>query len=78
MTAELILTNARVYTLDPARPWAAAVACGGGRVLAVGDEGAVSALAGPTARRIDCGGRLVLPGLTDAHVHFLQYAIRRR
>ena len=78
MTADLILTNARAYTLDPAQPWAAAVACGGGRVLAVGDETAISALAGPATRRIDCGGRLLLPGLTDAHVHFLQYAIRRR
>ncbi len=78
MPADLILTNARIYTLDPAQPWARAVACGGGRVLAVGDEASMSALAAPATRRIDCGGRLLLPGLTDAHVHFLQYATRRR
>ena len=78
MGADLILTNGQVYTLDAARPWAAAVACGEGRILAVGDAADVQALAGPDTRMVDCGGRLVLPGLTDAHVHFLQYAIRRK
>ncbi|MCW5846349.1 MAG: amidohydrolase [Anaerolineae bacterium] len=78
MTAELILTNARIYTLDPAQPWAEAVACGDGRVLAVGSGDDVLSLAGPETRIIDCGRHLVLPGLTDAHVHFLAYAVRRR
>ncbi len=78
MTADLILTNARIYTLDPAQPWAEAVACRHGRILAVGSGGDIVALAGPQTRIIDCEGRLVLPGLTDAHVHFLTYAVRRR
>lgn len=78
MTADLILTNARIYTLDPAQPWAEAVACRDGRILTVGAGGDVLALAGPETRIIDCGRRLVLPGLTDAHVHFLAYAVRRR
>jgi len=78
MTADLILTNGRVYTVDPVRPWAEAVACRDGRILAVGDDAEVGTMAGPATRVIDCGGRLVLPGLTDAHVHFEQYAIRRR
>jgi predicted amidohydrolase YtcJ len=78
MSADLVLINGRVYTLDPARPWAEAVACRDGRILAVGDDNDVAALAGPRTRRVDCGGRLVLPGLTDAHVHFLAYAIRRK
>lgn len=78
MTADLILTNGRLYTLDDAQPWAGAVACRGGRILAVGTEAEIRALAGPGTRVIDCGGRLVLPGLTDAHVHFLGYAVRRK
>ena len=75
---DLLLTNARVYTVDPAQPWVEAVACRAGRVVAVGRAADLEALAGPATRRIDCGGRLVLPGLTDAHVHTLAYAIRRR
>lgn len=78
MTADLILTNGRIYTVDPARPWAGAVACRDGRILAVGDESDIGALAGAATRVIDCGGRLVTPGLTDAHVHFQAYAMRRR
>src|SRR5690606_25169501 len=78
MIADLILTNGRLYTLDDAQPWAGAVACRDGRILAVGAEAEIRALAGPGTRTIDCGGRLVLPGLTDAHVHFLGYAVRRK
>jgi predicted amidohydrolase YtcJ len=76
--ADLILYNARLYTVDPALPWAQAVACAAGRVLAVGSDEEVLSLADRATQRVDVGGRLVLPGLTDAHVHFLQYAIRRQ
>lgn len=76
--ADLILYNARIYTVDPALPWAQAVACAAGRVLAVGSNEEVLSLADRATQRIDVDGRLVLPGLTDAHVHFLQYAIRRQ
>ncbi len=75
MQAELILYNARISTVDPAQPWAEAVACRGGRILAVGSNADILPLAGAATRRIDAAGRLVLPGLIDAHVHFLQYAI---
>lgn len=77
MPADLLITNARIYTVDPARPWAEAVAARDGRILAVGRDAEVRTLAGPGTRMIDAGGRLVLPGLTDAHVHFLGYATRR-
>lgn len=76
--ADLILRNARVYTVDPSRPWAEAVACVGGRISAVGSSDEIMALAGPKTEIIDAGGRLALPGLTDAHVHLLQCAIRRQ
>lgn len=75
---DLLLTNARVYTVDPAQPWAEAVAGCDGRIVAVGRAADLDALAGPTTRRIDCGGRLLLPGLVDAHVHLLATAVRRR
>ena len=76
MTPTLILHNAKIYTVDPACPWAEAVACTGGVITAVGTAAEILPLAGPETNVIDAGGRLVLPGFTDAHVHFLQYAIR--
>jgi len=71
---DLILYNARVYTVDESLPWAQAVAVRRHRVLAVGDDAAVLHLAGPHTQRIDLGGKLVLPGLCDAHIHLLAYA----
>jgi predicted amidohydrolase YtcJ len=78
MTADLILINARVYTVDPRQPWVEAVACHDGRILAVGSTNEVRSCADTSTRVIDCGGCLVLPGLTDAHTHFLAYATRRQ
>src|SRR5579863_4751174 len=68
-TADLILLNGRVFTADPARPYVQALAIGGGRILAVGADGAVVALAGPATRRVDLKGHLVIPGFNDAHYH---------
>jgi predicted amidohydrolase YtcJ len=78
MTADLIVTNGRIYTLDPAHPWAAALACRDGRVLALGSAEDMLALAGPGTQRLDVGGKVILPGLTDSHVHFLEVARRRQ
>lgn len=78
MKADLILYNARVYTVDPAQPWAEAVACTAGRVVAAGREDDVLDLAGPHTQRLDAGSRLVLPGLIDGHVHLLWFATLRR
>jgi predicted amidohydrolase YtcJ len=69
--ATLILVNAKVWTENPAQPTAAAVAIDGNRILAVGDNDGIRKLAGPGTRIIDLGGRLLLPGFNDAHVHFL-------
>ena len=70
MTPEMILTNARVLTMDKARPRAQAVAFAGGRIVAVGGR-EVEALAGPETRMIDCGGRSVLPGFVESHLHLV-------
>jgi predicted amidohydrolase YtcJ len=66
---DLILTGGKVFTADPARPWAEAVAIRGERLVAVGTSAEVARLAGPSTRRIELGGRVVVPGLNDAHDH---------
>ena len=68
-TADLIVTNARVYTVDDAHPLADAIAVRGGRVLFVGDTRGALALRGPQTRVIDLDGRTVIPGMVDAHGH---------
>ncbi len=68
-SAELIITNANIHTLDKRNPRARAVAIFGGRVVAVGSAGTVAKLAGPNTRVIDAGGRPLIPGFNDAHVH---------
>jgi predicted amidohydrolase YtcJ len=67
--ADLALVNGRVYTLDPARPWAEALAVRGDRILAVGSTDEVRRLAGPGTRVIDLRGAFALPGFNDGHVH---------
>lgn len=66
---DLLLLGGKVFTADSARPWATAVAIGGQRVLAVGDDDTLRALAGPTTRVIALDGRVVVPGFNDAHTH---------
>jgi predicted amidohydrolase YtcJ len=68
-SADLILVNGAVYTLDGVRRWARAVAIGNGRILAVGSDADARALTGPRTELIDLGGRMLLPGFQDAHVH---------
>jgi predicted amidohydrolase YtcJ len=68
---ETLIFNGKVWTGDAGRPWAEAVAIADGRVRAVGDLPAVRDVIGPDAATIDAGGRSILPGLIDAHNHFL-------
>jgi predicted amidohydrolase YtcJ len=69
--ADLIITHANIWTVDPGRPSAQALAVLGERIVAVGTEEEVSAWRGRQTRVIDAGGKLVLPGFNDAHVHFV-------
>ena len=66
---DTILVNGKVFTANPSQPWAQAVAVTGDRITAVGESSAISALAGERTRRIDLGGRTVIPGINDAHTH---------
>jgi predicted amidohydrolase YtcJ len=67
----LAVVNARVWTGDPRRPWADAVAAAHDRIVAVGSGAEVRKLATPATRIIDARGMMLVPGLIDTHVHFL-------
>jgi hypothetical protein len=69
--ADVILINGKIWTLDPARPRAQAVACRVGRILSVGTNADIRRLAGPQTHVIDLEGKLAVPGFNDSHVHFL-------
>jgi predicted amidohydrolase YtcJ len=71
MIVDMLLINADIRTMNPARPVAQAMALRHGRILALGSDAAMRGLAGPDTRVIDAGGRLVLPGFQDAHIHLL-------
>ena len=71
MAADMIVTNARVLTMDPDCPRAEAVALAGGKVLAVGASAEIETLAGPGCRVIDAGGRTVMPGFVESHLHLV-------
>lgn len=67
--AELLLTHARVYTVEAEAPWAESVAIRDGRIVAVGSDAQLAPLRGDATRVVDLGGRLVLPAFGDAHAH---------
>ena len=69
--ADLIVTNARIYTVDDSRPVVAAMAVRDGRITFTGSLREAMALKGATTRVLDVGGRTVIPGMVDAHAHLL-------
>jgi predicted amidohydrolase YtcJ len=69
--ADLIIRNAKIWTVDKSRPTAQAVAVLGDRIVAVGSDPEVEAWHGTRTRTIDASGKLLLPGFNDAHVHFV-------
>jgi predicted amidohydrolase YtcJ len=70
-TADFIVTNAKVWTVDPRQPRAEAVAVRGDRILAVGSTAEINPLRGPNTAVMDAGGKFLMPGFNDAHVHFV-------
>ncbi|MEE8391119.1 MAG: amidohydrolase [Anaerolineae bacterium] len=89
MLADQLLINGRIYTMDAGCPRASALAISGKRILAVGDDPSTSDassasghglhdLLAPGGKVLDLGGRCVLPGLTDSHIHFTCYAFGLR
>jgi len=75
MAVSIVIVNARVWTGDPRRPWADAIAIEGERITAVGLSAEVMKLAGG-ARVIDAKGAMVVPGFIDTHEHFIDGGFR--
>ncbi len=69
--ADFIVHNCRIWTANPSRPWAEAMAVSGSRILAVGSAEEVFALKGEETHIKEAPGKLLLPGFTDSHLHFL-------
>jgi predicted amidohydrolase YtcJ len=71
VSADLVLVNGKIYTVDNARPVVTALAARGGRVVFVGSDAEARVLAAGSARVIDLKGATVVPGIIDAHAHLL-------
>jgi len=69
--ADLVVTNARIYTSDVNRPVAEALAVKSGRIAFVGSNRGALSLAGPRTERLDLAGKTVIAGMVDAHAHLL-------
>jgi predicted amidohydrolase YtcJ len=70
--ADLLIENARIVTLDPKMPGAEAIATAADKVIGVGKRRDLESLRGPATRVIDAGNRVMIPGLNDAHTHFIR------
>src|SRR2546422_9878451 len=70
-TADLIITNAKVWIVDKTHPAAQAVAVLGDRIVALGSNADIDAWRSASTRVINAAGKLLLPGFNDAHVHFV-------
>lgn len=73
-SADIVLINGGIYTVDSERRWAEAAAVRGGEIIAVGSNRTIERLADPSTRVIDLSGRMALPGLHDSHIHPLEGA----
>src|SRR5438477_12535175 len=73
--ADLVVHHAKVATLDADSRTSEAIAVRDGRILAVGTNAEVAAFAGRGTRQVDAGGRLLIPGLIDSHIHAVRAAL---
>jgi predicted amidohydrolase YtcJ len=70
-TADTIILNASIYTLNPQQLWAEALAIRGEKILAVGSTQEIRKYRAASTKIIDAAGRLMLPGFVDCHIHFM-------
>jgi predicted amidohydrolase YtcJ len=73
--ADMVLVNGKIVTLDKKSSIAKALAIRGGNIAAVGSNNAIAKLAGPKTVKVDLGGRTVIPGLIDSHMHGIRSAL---
>ncbi|MBI5033198.1 MAG: amidohydrolase [Chloroflexi bacterium] len=76
--ANLIFRNGHIYTLNPKRPWAEAVAVQGKAIVYVGSDYGVTKWIGHSTQVIDLKGRMLMPGFIDGHNHFVAGAFAKR
>jgi len=67
--ADMVVTNGKVWTVEKATPRAQAIAIVGDHIAAVGSDADIAKWIGPQTKKLDAGGRTVLPGMIDSHVH---------
>ena len=70
--ADIIVIHGRVYTENPQQPWAHAIAIRKGKIEAVGEDAPIERMRGIGTKVINAGGKLVLPGFVDCHIHFME------
>lgn len=70
MSADLVILDGRIYTLDPTSPWVESVAISNGRIIAIGSNLDISAHIGANTETLQLEGKFVLPGFIDSHLHF--------
>ena len=70
--ADLIVTNARIYTVDANHPFVSALAVRDGKVQFVGSVREALLLRGPSTKLVDAGGQTIIPGMVDAHAHLFE------
>ncbi|MEQ1606930.1 MAG: amidohydrolase [Pyrinomonadaceae bacterium] len=70
--ADLVITNASIRTMDAKRTIARSIAVLNGKIIAIGSDADTKALVGANTRVIDAGGKTIVPGFNDAHVHFME------
>ncbi len=68
-SADIVLLSGKIFTADSTRLWAEAIAVADDRVVAVGTTAEIRRLVGPRTVIYDLGGRVVVPGFNDAHMH---------
>jgi predicted amidohydrolase YtcJ len=76
-TADSVYLNGRIYTVNEAQPWAEAMAVQGDKIALVGSNEAARKLIGASTRVTDLHGRMVMPGIHDAHTHLLWASMHR-
>ena len=74
--ATLVLRNGRIWTGDPQRPWAEAIAIQGNKIAAVGTNAEIAPHIGKATEVVDLAGKLASPGFNDAHTHFLDGSLQ--
>jgi len=75
-TADLVITNANVRTMNSAQKQARSIAVLGDKIVAIGSDADTRSLIGARTRVIDAKGKVVIPGFNDAHVHFLETGVQ--